>query len=69
MTSFVRFLVGFISGAMIGAVLATLLAPASGEELRSQFKERAVNLQSEVSQAASQRRDELKAQLDALRSN
>ena len=69
MTSFVRFLVGFISGAMIGAVLATLLAPASGEELRLQFKERAVNLQSEVSQAASQRRDELKAQLDALRSN
>ena len=33
-----RFLVGFVSGALVGAVVAVLLAPSSGAELRNKLQ-------------------------------
>lgn len=61
------FLSGTAMGALVGAALALLFAPASGEELRNQMQERANRMQSEVQNAAAARRAELEQQLAALR--
>ncbi|HEX9616359.1 MAG TPA: YtxH domain-containing protein [Anaerolineales bacterium] len=62
------FISGTIWGGLVGATLAILFAPASGDELREQMRARAERIQSEVNQAAVQRRAELERQLAALRS-
>jgi gas vesicle protein len=62
-----NFLFGALIGAAIGAGLAMLLAPASGEELRRQMRERASSLQIEVKNAAITRRAELEQQLANMR--
>lgn len=62
-----NFLLGTIVGAAIGASLAILLAPASGDELRGQLQERAKTFQIEIKNAASTRRAELEQQLANLR--
>ncbi len=36
-----KYLVSFLSGALVGAIVALLMAPSSGEELRAQIGERA----------------------------
>jgi gas vesicle protein len=64
----IRFLEGFILGAMIGAIAALLMAPSSGEELRGQIQGEAQRISNEVSLAANERRAELEKQLAALRS-
>jgi gas vesicle protein len=61
------FLSGATLGALVGSTFAILFAPTSGEELRAQMRARAERIQSEVNQAASQRRMELEQQLAALR--
>jgi gas vesicle protein len=61
------FLGGFLLGSLIGVAAALLLAPASGEELRSRIQLEAERVRSEVSQAATDRRSELEQQLAALR--
>ncbi len=67
MKGFMSFLSGMILGAMVGATVAILLAPTSGDELRSQMQARAERIQSEVQQAAAERRAELERQLAELR--
>jgi gas vesicle protein len=62
-----NFLSGTLMGGLVGATVAILLAPASGEELRNQMRARAERIQAEVNQAAAQRRAELERQLAALR--
>ncbi len=64
---FVRFLEGFLLGALAGAAAAILLAPASGEDLRSQIKQEVERIRGEVQSAAVDRRAELEEQLAALR--
>jgi gas vesicle protein len=61
------FLTGLILGGLVGAVVALLFAPYSGEELRVQMSDRAIALQEEVKLAAAERRAELEEQLAALR--
>jgi len=61
------FIYGSIIGGMIGAILALLIAPASGNELRLQVQERALFIQGELKSAAASRRIELERQLAALR--
>jgi gas vesicle protein len=61
------FISGTLWGGLVGATLAILFAPASGEELREQMRARAERIQAEVNQAATQRRVELEQQLAALR--
>ncbi len=68
MNRFLSFFAGVISGALVGAVVAILLAPVSGEDLRIQIQERASYVQDEVKKAAAERRAELEEQLAALRS-
>ncbi len=59
---------GVMIGGGLGALLALLLTPSSGEELRLEMRERVNRLQSELRQAAAERREELEKQLAALRS-
>ena len=61
------FIYGSIIGGMIGAILALLMAPASGNELRMQVQERVLFIQGELKSAAASRRIELERQLSALR--
>ena len=63
-----RFLEGLVLGGLVGASLAILLAPASGDELRGRIQSEVDRVRLEVKEAAVQRRSELEEQLSALRS-
>lgn len=67
MQKFISFLTGVVIGALVGATLAILFAPSSGEELRLEMRGRAQQLQAEVKEAADSRRAELEQQLNTLR--
>jgi gas vesicle protein len=62
-----NFLLGAIIGSIIGAGIAMITAPASGDELREQMRDRAERLQIEVKNAAAIRRAEMEQQLAAMR--
>lgn len=61
------FVLGAASGALIGASIAILVAPESGEDLRGGLRNRWLRLQAELEGAASDRRAELERQLYAMR--
>ena len=61
------FLIGIFVGSLVGATIALLLAPESGEELRSQLRERGQGFMGEIKNAADTRRIELKDRLETLR--
>ena len=63
----VNFLLGAVIGGFIGATVAILMAPSSGEELRTGIRMRTDQIRSEVAQAAAERRAELESQLASLR--
>jgi len=67
MRGVLSFLSGAALGLVVGASLAILLAPTSGNELRKQMQERAERIQLEVREAAEARRQELEQQLETLR--
>jgi len=67
MRKFFSFLSGVVMGALVGATLAILLAPFSGEEMRAQLQERLSGFRDELSEAAQTRRIELESKLAALR--
>lgn len=67
MRRILMFLTGTMCGALVGAVAALLLAPASGEQLRSQLRERYQGLVDDVRQAYQTRRAQLEAELEVLR--
>jgi len=68
MRRFTNFLTGVIFGALVGAVTALLLAPTSGEELRSRARERFDDLTDDVREAYNARVAQLEAELEQLRS-
>ncbi|GAB4432192.1 MAG: hypothetical protein Kow002_20250 [Anaerolineales bacterium] len=61
------FLIGVLVGSLVGSTIALLLAPESGEELRTHLRERGQNFATEIRNAADARRIELKDRLDTLR--
>ena len=61
------FLIGVISGAIVGAAVAILLAPSSGQELQGQMRTRVQELIDEGRRAAASRRAELESQLEAFK--
>jgi gas vesicle protein len=67
MRKFLSFLAGALMGSLVGATLALLLAPSSGEALRSQIQNRLVVLQDELQKAATEKKIELEKYLDDLR--
>ncbi len=62
-----NFILGATIGGLIGATVAILLAPSSGEDLRAEINLRTNQIRTEVSQAAADRRAELERQLAALK--
>lgn len=67
MRRFMSFLSGAFLGALVGAVAALLLAPASGEDLQLRARERLLSLRDEVRDAYASRKAQLEAELEALR--
>lgn len=61
------FLLGAFIGAVVGSAVALLLAPASGETMRKQIQDYALNIEEQVRQAAGDRRAELETELANLR--
>ncbi len=61
------FLIGIFTGALVGGVMALLLAPESGENLRGQIRDRGQNFLNDVRHSADARRIELRRRLDSLR--
>jgi gas vesicle protein len=60
------FTIGAIIGGVLGAVTALLLAPYSGDELRTAIQKQVDSLQMEIKEAAQQKRAELEEQLEVL---
>jgi gas vesicle protein len=61
------FLIGVVVGALVGSTVVLLMAPESGEQLRSEIRERGSAFLADVRQAADSRRIELQSQLEELR--
>ena len=67
MRKFFSFLAGSISGALVGGVVALLMAPSSGDDLRDGAQSRLDGFMNEIRRAAAERRAELEAELEALK--
>jgi len=61
------FFMGVIMGGLVGATVAILLAPSSGEEIRGQLQQRSIRLRDEIKAVAQERRAELERELETLR--
>jgi gas vesicle protein len=68
MRRFISFIVGVVCGALVGSVAALLLAPAPGEEVRSQALGRLSTFRDEIREAYQTRMAQLEGELDSLRS-
>jgi len=60
------FVFGAVLGGVLGSLTALLLAPSSGEELRSNIQSQVDQIQVEIKEAAKKKREELELQLDQL---
>jgi gas vesicle protein len=63
----ISFLIGTLTGSLIGAAVALLLAPTAGNDLRTQISDRAGGLIGDIRHAANTRRIELQERLETLR--
>lgn len=64
-----EFMMGFFVGALVGAATALLFAPISGEEMRSQIKDRGIELKDragDLGVEASRRADDLRVRGQSL---
>lgn len=61
------FLIGIFVGGLVGAVIALLLAPESGENLRNQLRDRGQGFLNDIRNSADSRRIELRHRLESLR--
>lgn len=61
------FLIGVTVGGLVGSTIALLMAPESGEILRSRLRERGQNFFYEVRNAADERKIELRQRLEDMR--
>jgi gas vesicle protein len=67
MNRFFSFVSGALLGAVVGATLALLLTPTSGDDLLARIEDRTSYIREEVRKAAASRRAELESQLADLR--
>lgn len=68
MRRFTSFVTGALIGALVGSVTAILLAPASGDELLKQIRQRTESFRDEVRDAYKAQVTQLEAELENLRS-
>ena len=67
MQKFFNFLAGIVMGAVVGAVAGIMVAPASGDELRDQFQNRADDMVADLKGAVADERKRLEAELELLK--
>lgn len=67
MSKFISFLVGLLAGAAVGAVLALLFAPMSGQELRAEAQAQTGKVIKDVRDAVAEERKRLEEELEALK--
>jgi gas vesicle protein len=67
MRRFTSYLAGSLCGALLGAVLALLLTPYSGKDLRQLTWDRLGGFRDDVREAYDSRREQLEAELESLR--
>lgn len=60
------FVFGAIMGGVLGGIGALLLAPYSGDELRSGIRKNIEGIQIEIKEAAQKKREELEEQLQEM---
>jgi len=60
------FTFGAVLGGILGGLTALLLAPSSGEELRSSIQKQVDQIQIEIKEAGQKKREELEQELDEL---
>jgi gas vesicle protein len=68
MRKFGNFIFGAFLGGLVGSSLALLFAPTAGEKTRHEIVDYFTHIKEEVNRAADDKRAELVAQLEALRS-
>ena len=61
------FLIGIFVGGLVGSMIALLMAPESGENLRLQLRNRGQNLANDIRHSADARRIELRNRLESMR--
>ena len=61
------FLIGIFVGGLVGGIIALLMAPESGEKLRSQIRDRGQGVMNDIRHSADARRIELRNRLETLR--
>jgi len=66
MNKFGSFIIGAFTGALVGGVLALLLTPLKGTDVRARLGNSFVQVQNEVKNAAQSRMTELNQQLSKL---
>jgi gas vesicle protein len=54
-------------GTLVGATIGLLMTPYSGDDLQAEIRARIERVQHEMKSAAQARREEMEAQLEALR--
>ena len=67
MQRFFSFIAGLITGALVGVVVALLLAPMSGEELRSEAQSRIEKTMGDIRATVEEERKRLETELEALK--
>lgn len=61
------FLIGIFVGGLVGGIIALLMAPESGEKLRTQLRDRGQGVMNDIRHSADARRIELRNRLETLR--
>ncbi|HSK88908.1 MAG TPA: YtxH domain-containing protein [Anaerolineales bacterium] len=61
------FLIGVVVGGLVGSTIALLLAPETGDQLRTELRSRGESFFSEVRHAADERKIELRQRLENMR--
>ena len=67
MDKFGKFVMGFLMGALVGAGASVLLAPYSGDRMRTEISNYFENASEEIRLAAIRKREELEIQLEEMR--
>jgi gas vesicle protein len=67
MHKFFAFLAGVMSGAIVGAAVALLLAPMSGEALQSEINARFTELKAEMEAAVTEQEKKLRAEFERMK--
>lgn len=64
--SFLAFLIGLLVGGLVGAAVALLYAPQSGEETRAVIREKSIELKEQAAEQAAALREQAQQRIDGL---